>query len=312
MRTSNEYVLPCPQCPLQWVRVPAIDRARRAPLKKLSFGQDLYIGELQTVLIQHVTRRKSSHVTLLCDANSSKLQFCIQAGIAKTCRTHGTRVTPATRGLFQAIEGAFSVSFLFLAERRSKFHPLRGTPASRQNGQIGSVLIPVKDGRPERLVWSPVSDGAYCYPNASPTGTALAYTRYERSRSNCDLYWQALGGDRKLKGEAQRLTTLYGISYGLTWMRDGKSIIYASGVMSTSSLWRVPLSGEPPSSEMTGTSGSSHRQERSNLSCPRRSMNETRKSHLTANSSSSSRVGWTAKSSGDIDGRHPRLLTEGT
>jgi eukaryotic-like serine/threonine-protein kinase len=106
----------------------------------------------------------------------------------------------------------------------------------------GIYLIPAAGGGPRELTSPklPLSDVA---PAFSPDGRTLAYASCGGAESSpaCDVYVLPLDADLRPRGAAQRLTQQGLWSQGLTWSRDGRSILYGAG-----GLWRVRADGSAP------------------------------------------------------------------
>src|SRR5262249_10291384 len=84
------------------------------------------------------------------------------------------------------------------------------------------------------------------WPTVSPRGDLLAYALCAADFS-CDVYTRALGKDFSVSATQTRLSRLNSTVFGIAWSRDGRSIIYGSGVdTGRIYLWRVPTSGGEP------------------------------------------------------------------
>jgi serine/threonine protein kinase len=114
----------------------------------------------------------------------------------------------------------------------------------------GIAVISIQTGQVRRLMWTPLPDaGGYghFYPMVAPDGRSIAHVRCAGSSAfDCDLYLSRLDQNLNLAGDPQQLTNQHAKTWSLAWMPDGQSIIYASGGMATSTLWRVPLAGGDP------------------------------------------------------------------
>ena len=132
-----------------------------------------------------------------------------------------------------------------------------GVP-NQHGASAGIYLVPVNGGEPRQLTTAP--PGGIDWMTAfAPDGRDLAYGSCAHFTSNCHVYVVALGADYVASGRPRRLTSTPILSIrGLTWSRDGGSVIY--GVMSATSsdLWRVPRSGDAPPEriELAGTAAS--------------------------------------------------------
>ncbi len=112
-------------------------------------------------------------------------------------------------------------------------------------GRLSVFLLSVDSGERRRLTWPPkdsiIGD---VLPAFSPDGRMLAFSRYG-SALKTDLYLLDLDEDLNPQGEPRRRTFMEQLS-GATpqsFTSDGRDIVFAAGSLSTSSLWRVPVSG---------------------------------------------------------------------
>jgi eukaryotic-like serine/threonine-protein kinase len=123
----------------------------------------------------------------------------------------------------------------------------------------GIILFPAENGGPRRLTSpnAPASDSA---PSFSPDGRRLAYAGC-LDTDRCDVYIADLSPTYTLQGAPRRITTQNAFFYGLTWSRDGKSVIYSASLYSgiVSYLWRVNVDGRRPPErlEIAGRSATS-------------------------------------------------------
>jgi eukaryotic-like serine/threonine-protein kinase len=121
------------------------------------------------------------------------------------------------------------------------------------DGQTNGIVILSTTGEnePRRLVSTPVSSGTYHYPTASPTGSAVAYAVCTAVFA-CEVHTADLRADFTL-GAHRRLTSPKARILGIAWLPDGRSLVYGSGALVTSFLWRIPTQdGEPVRLELAG------------------------------------------------------------
>jgi Tol biopolymer transport system component/DNA-binding winged helix-turn-helix (wHTH) protein len=104
------------------------------------------------------------------------------------------------------------------------------------------VLIPIGPGKARWLMSSAMSAGRHAYPTIAPDGRALAYDLCDVNDA-CNVYVIELGPGYVPKGQPRPLTHDGHLARGLTWIPDGRSLIYADGLRSR--LHRIPLSGVP-------------------------------------------------------------------
>jgi Tol biopolymer transport system component len=116
-----------------------------------------------------------------------------------------------------------------------------------QPGTPGGIhLIPVNGGQPRRVTQS-APGGTDLMTAFSPDGRYLAYGACTKFMNNCHVQVVTLDAEYGVSGQPRRLTpTRIPSIRGLTWSRDGASVIY--GVMNASSgdLWRARASGDAP------------------------------------------------------------------
>ena len=197
-----------------------------------------------------------------------------------------------------------------------------GPPRSRAiaDGQTNGIVMMSMTGEnePRRLVWTPVSSGTYHYPTASPTGSTVAYAVCTAVFA-CEVHTADLRADFTL-GATDALTSQKARILGIAWLPDGGSLVYGSGALVTSFLWRIPTQGgEPVRLELAGdhaafpalskaagslaysnspfrqrprTSGDLDLTVSCRSFCPRRSTTAILSFHQTESGSFSSLAGW--------------------
>ena len=112
----------------------------------------------------------------------------------------------------------------------------------------GIDLIPVHGGEPRRLT-QPDAPGFDWMAAFAPDGRRLAYVSCLDSlqRSHCHVQLVDLDASYNAVGPPRRLTTsAVWTVWGLTWSRDGSSIIYSVLHGALSYLWRVDPEGNRP------------------------------------------------------------------
>jgi Tol biopolymer transport system component/serine/threonine protein kinase len=114
----------------------------------------------------------------------------------------------------------------------------------RGSSQI--VLVPVEGGEVRRLT-NPTPPALDRCPDFAPDGHRFAYAGCTGLYS-CDVYVQELTPDYTPRGSPRQVTHQAFTITGLTWSRDGASLVYsASYVTSTRAyLWRTGLDGRQP------------------------------------------------------------------
>jgi Tol biopolymer transport system component/tRNA A-37 threonylcarbamoyl transferase component Bud32 len=114
----------------------------------------------------------------------------------------------------------------------------------RDEKDRGILLLPVEGGEPQRIS-NPKSPGFNRSPAFAPDGQRLGFVGCTGEYS-CDVYVQALDSGYSPRGSPQPVTRKPDVIAGLTWSRDGGSLIYA-GWHETPSflsyLWRVGADG---------------------------------------------------------------------
>ncbi len=92
-------------------------------------------------------------------------------------------------------------------------------------------------------------------PSFSPDGKTLAYASCEGGGNpTCDVHVLSLDSELRPRGEPRPLTRQLAWMSGLSWTRDGRTIVYASGGGAAGDLWRVPADGSaaPERVELAG------------------------------------------------------------
>jgi Tol biopolymer transport system component len=105
-------------------------------------------------------------------------------------------------------------------------------------------MIPIDRGPGREVLSMPISEGTLHYPAVSTSGTMLAYAVCT-SIFTCNLYVIDLRPDGTTEGPPRQLTHENSEVLGLAWAADDRSLLYGSGVLATSALRRVPVTGGP-------------------------------------------------------------------
>jgi len=151
----------------------------------------------------------------------------------------------------------------------------RGRAEGETNAEAGGIyLLPVDGGEP-RMITVPPLPGYDTHPAFSPDGRSLAYASCSgQITPPCDIHVLELDEDQRPARPPRRLSHHKVAIHGLTWTRDGKSIVYAvsgmyfNGRGMGSHLWRAPADGRqapqrielaPQGSFAPATSGSHDR-----------------------------------------------------
>jgi Tol biopolymer transport system component len=147
-------------------------------------------------------------------------------------------------------QGVFTMSQLGGAERQVS---ATGTQVAWA-GDSKSVLIRDREGKTgpfgihrvfldtlerRRVTQAPVGDGDWRF-EVSPDGGTLAFIRYEKP-GIADLYVVAMEG-----GEPRRLSNWSATIEGLSWMPDGREIVYSVDEPPASRLWRIHVNAATP------------------------------------------------------------------
>jgi Tol biopolymer transport system component len=116
--------------------------------------------------------------------------------------------------------------------------------ASNTQEDRGIFLLPVEGGEPRRIS-NPKPPGFDHSPAFAPDGHKLAYVGCAAPYS-CDVYVQELGSGYSPQGSPRQITRQAVTSnYGLTWSRDGGSLIYSGGG-DARHLLRAGIDGRQP------------------------------------------------------------------
>ena len=136
------------------------------------------------------------------------------------------------------------LAFGHLVWSRDGRYLFAASPSQQDRGEdTGIHLIPLEGGSPRPLTGTkaPASDRD---PAISPDGRRLAYI----SCANCcwgfcDVMLVELDAQLAPAGPPRRLTALEYHMEGLTWTRDGQSLVFGAFVEGFFNLWRVGIDG---------------------------------------------------------------------
>jgi Tol biopolymer transport system component/DNA-binding winged helix-turn-helix (wHTH) protein len=114
----------------------------------------------------------------------------------------------------------------------------------------GIHLIPLDGGEP-RAITRPEGRSVDQSPIFSPDGHRLAYAACDEFRGVCAVKVADLDASFAVIGQPRTVTGPLGIGRsGLTWTRDGRSIVFNAESNQLSYLWRVPADGSRPAEKV--------------------------------------------------------------
>jgi Tol biopolymer transport system component/serine/threonine protein kinase len=110
----------------------------------------------------------------------------------------------------------------------------------------GISLLPVEGGDPRQLT-SRQAPSRDTTPSFSLDGRKLAYVGCSTG-DECDVYIADLSPAYTLEGAPRRITNHNAVLAGMSWTRDGKSVVYSASMYSAVAfyLWRVGVDGRQP------------------------------------------------------------------
>lgn len=110
--------------------------------------------------------------------------------------------------------------------------------ACEKPSRTGLLLISATDGGKRWLLAPPAEPHrGDMQPAFSPDGRTLAFARRD-SAVTADVYIAPYFPDSQSIGKPERLTHLNGLIAGITWMHDGKSLVFSAGNSTVQRLFR--------------------------------------------------------------------------
>jgi Tol biopolymer transport system component len=191
----------------------------------------------------------SIYVKLLGETNALRLTTSPTGDYYPAWAPDGKRIAFLRQG---SDGGIYTVSPLGGAERKltglATSYQMSWSPdgkwlamSSLTQEDRGISLLPVDGGEPRRIS-NPKPPAFDRSPAFAPDGHRLAYAGCTAQYS-CDVYVQELGSGYSPQGSPRQITRQATIIYGLTWSRDGGSLIYSAD---PPYLWRTGIDGRQP------------------------------------------------------------------
>jgi Tol biopolymer transport system component/DNA-binding winged helix-turn-helix (wHTH) protein len=111
-------------------------------------------------------------------------------------------------------------------------------------GDLGSaIFVASAEGGEARRITNPPRPAFDTTPAFSADGNRLAWSGC-RVQFSCDIYVQEFGKDGAVRGSPHQVTRQSAEIYGITWERDGRSLVYsAAHTIRTPYLWRTAADG---------------------------------------------------------------------
>ena len=208
----------------------------------------------------------SIYVKLLGETNALRLTTSPTADYYPAWSPDGKRIAFFRTG---SNGGIYTVSALGGAERRLAGHATDSQMSWSPDGKWlamsdvnpedhGIFLLPV-DGGEARRISNPKPPAWDSSPAFAPDGHRLAYAGCI-SITICAAYVQELGSGYSPQGSARQMALQTSLPGGLTWSRDGGSLIYSAQPVGSVPfyLWRIEIDGRQPPQrlEVAGTQAS--------------------------------------------------------
>ena len=193
------------------------------------------------------------YVKLLGETNALRLTTDPAADTYPVWAPDGKRIAFRRAG---SHSGIYTVSALGGAEQKlSDFasnYQVSWSPdgkwlAVSSNDQTSAIFLLPADGGEPLQVTNPKAPGFDRAPSFSPDGRQLAYAGCTGFLT-CDVYVQDLNPSYVPRGSARRITIQHVYITGLTWSRDGKSVIYSGSrsAIILPYLWRAEIDRRRP------------------------------------------------------------------
>lgn len=158
--------------------------------------------------------------------NQAKIfSVSVAGGPAKELATLATRVPLSRAGYETGMDISHHGKYLVFPDKETEDQPFGLFLLSLANGERRRITTPVAQD---------VSFGDFS-PVFSPDDQRIAFVR-SRSLGVDDVYVMPASG-----GEPQRLTNDNARLFGLTWLPDGQSLVFASKRIGSFALWRVSV-----------------------------------------------------------------------
>jgi Tol biopolymer transport system component len=187
---------------------------------------DIYIKDVGSEALRRLTETSSSETSPAWSPDGHSIAF-VRAGegIFTISQLGGTEQRLSASGNY--VSWAGDSKSVLIRDREGTVGPFG----------IYQVFLGTLERR--RLTQAPFGDGDWRF-EVSPDGTTLAFIRYGRT-GIADLYVAPMRG-----GEPRRLTDWNATLVGLSWMPDGREIVYSVEWPAVSRLWRIHANNSQP------------------------------------------------------------------